>query len=54
MFHDTYLSRHSPGHEAYLTYEGRPVIFIFPKGGTRTGARCAAVNQWNPAALAYL
>ena len=33
MFHDTYLSSKSPGHQAYLTYEGRPVIFIFPKGG---------------------
>ena len=32
MFHDTYLSAKSPGHEAYLTYENRPVIFIFPKG----------------------
>ena len=33
MFHDAYLSPQSPGHCAYLTYEGRPVIFIFPKGG---------------------
>src|SRR5580692_4729121 len=31
MFHDTYLSSKSPGHQAYLTFQGRPVIFIFPK-----------------------
>lgn len=33
MFHDTYLSPNAPGRQAYLTYEGRPVIFVFPKGG---------------------
>src|SRR6266704_2994089 len=33
MFHDTYLSGKSSGQQAYLTYQGRPVIFIFPKGG---------------------
>src|SRR5262249_45696391 len=32
MFHQTYLAPNSPGHEAYLTYEGHPVVFIFPKG----------------------
>jgi len=32
MFHDTYLSARAQGKQAYLTYEGRPVIFIFPKG----------------------
>jgi hypothetical protein len=32
MFHEAYLSPKAAGHEAYLTYEGRPVIFIFPKG----------------------
>jgi len=37
MFQDTYLSSKSSGHQAYLTYEGRPVIFIFPRGVTRTG-----------------
>jgi hypothetical protein len=32
MFQKTYLSPDSPGHEAYLTYQGRPIIFIFRKG----------------------
>jgi hypothetical protein len=32
-FHENYLSPNSPGVQAYLTYEDRPVIFIFPKGG---------------------
>jgi hypothetical protein len=52
MFHDTYLSPRSPGHQAYLTYEGRPVIFIFPKGGHTDWSKVRAlVNQWNPAPL---
>jgi hypothetical protein len=52
MFHDTYLSPKSPGHQAYLTYEGRPVIFIFPKGGHTDWNRVRAlVNKWNPAPL---
>lgn len=49
-FHNNYLSANSPGHEAYLTYEGRPVIFVFPHGGHTDWARVrTAVNQWNPA-----
>ena len=49
MFHDTYLSDKAPGHQAYLTYQGRPVIFIFPKGmHTDWNKVRAAVNQWNP------
>lgn len=52
MFHDTYLSAKSPGHEAYLTYEGRPVIFIFPQGvQTDWNKVRAVVNQWSPAPL---
>jgi len=51
MFHETYLTK-SPGHEAYLTYEGRPVIFIFPKGWHTDWDKVRAiVNQWNPAPL---
>src|SRR5215469_6578359 len=47
VFHDTYLSPKSPGHEAYLTYQGRPVIFIFPKGGhTDWNKVREKVNQW--------
>ena len=50
MFHETYLSAKSPGHQAYLTYEGRPVIFIFPKGlHTDWNKVRAFVSSWNPA-----
>jgi hypothetical protein len=48
MFHDTYLSLEAPGHEGYLTYEGRPVIFIFPKGGHTDWSKVrASVNKWS-------
>jgi len=50
QFHDTYLSSHSPGHQAYLTYQGRPLIFIFPKGGHTDWSKVRAlVDKWNPA-----
>jgi hypothetical protein len=52
MFHETYLAKKAPGHEAYLTYDGRPVIFIFPKGGHTDWDKVRAlVNTWNPAPL---
>jgi len=52
MFHDTYLTAKSPGHQAYLTYEGRPVIFIFPTGRHTDWKRVRAlVDKWNPAPL---
>jgi hypothetical protein len=52
MFHDTYLSSKSPGHQAYLTFQGRPVIFIFPKGNhTDWGKVRSVLNTWNPAPL---
>ena len=48
MFHDTYLSSKAPGHEAYLTYEGRPVIFIFPKGKHTDWEKVRSlVNKWS-------
>jgi hypothetical protein len=55
MFHDTYLSSNSPGHQAYLTYEGRPVIIIFPKGKHTDWDKVRRlVNQWaNPPWLIY-
>ena len=55
MFHDTYLLPHSPGHDAYLTYQGRPVIFIFPKGGHTDWTKVrAAANKWStPPFLIY-
>lgn len=52
MFHETYLTPKSPGHDAYLTYQGRPVIFIFPHGHHTDWDKVrTAVNQWNPAPL---
>jgi hypothetical protein len=51
-FHETYLSPKSPGHEAYLTFDGRPVIFIFPKSGHTDWEKVrAVVSKWNPAPL---
>ena len=48
MFHDTYLLKNSPGHQAYLTYQGRPVILVFPHGNHTDWAQVrAAVNQWS-------
>jgi hypothetical protein len=49
MFHDTYLSSKAPGHQAYLTYQGRPVFFIFPTGKHTDWKKVrAAVDQWDP------
>ncbi len=48
MFHDTYLSAGAPGSDAYLTYQGRPVIFIFPKGNHTDWARLRQeVEKWS-------
>ena len=48
MFHDTYLSSNAPGHEAYLTYEGRPMIFIFPTSGHTDWDKVkAVVAKWD-------
>ena len=48
MFHETYLSSKATGHQVYLTYNGRPVIFIFPKGGHTDWSRVRiAVNKWD-------
>jgi len=52
MFHDAYLASKSPGHEAYLTYQGHPVIFIFPKGLHTDWSKVrAAISSWNPEPL---
>lgn len=52
MFHDTYLAPNAPGRQAYLTYDGRPLIFVFPHGGHTDWAKVrTVVNQWNPAPL---
>jgi hypothetical protein len=48
MFHDTYLSSKAAGHQAYLTYEGRPVIFIFPTAKHTDWDRVRAmVDKWS-------
>ncbi|HWG21661.1 MAG TPA: hypothetical protein VG225_14110 [Terracidiphilus sp.] len=50
MFQQAYLSSKAAGHHAYLTYQGRPVIFIFPKGWHTDWDKVRAfVNTWNPA-----
>jgi len=55
LFNDTYLSSKSAGQQAYLTYQGRPVIFIFPKGGHTDWAKVrAVVDKWStPPFLIY-
>jgi hypothetical protein len=50
QFHDAYLAANAAGSNAYLTYDGRPVIFIFPHGHFADWDEVrAAVNKWNPA-----
>jgi len=52
QFRNAYLAPNAPGHEAYLTYEGRPMIFIFPKKGhTDWNKVRAAINTWRPVPL---
>jgi hypothetical protein len=55
MFHETYLSSKAAGHQAYLTYEGRPVIFIFPTGKHTDWNRVRTqLNKWSdPPFLIY-
>jgi hypothetical protein len=51
-FRDDYLAPNAPGHEAYLTDAGRPIIFIFPKGGHTDWNRVReSVSKWNPVPL---
>ena len=48
MFHETYLSPKAPGSQANLMYAGRPMIFIFPKGGHTNWDKVRAVlNKWD-------
>jgi hypothetical protein len=50
-----YIGPHAAAREAYLTYQDRPVIFIFPKRGNTDWDRVRdAVQQWErPALLLY-
>ncbi len=51
-FQHTYLAPDSPGRNAYLMYHGRPMIFIFPKGGHTDWNRVReVVNKWDPVPL---
>jgi hypothetical protein len=54
-FNEAYLSANAPGHQTYLTYNERPVIFIFPKGGHTNWNRVrAATDKWvHPPLLIY-
>ena len=51
-FREQYLAPGTPGRETYLTYNGRPVIFIFPKGGHTDWNRLRAeTSKWSPPPL---
>jgi hypothetical protein len=51
LFQKTYLAPNSPGRQAYLMFNGRPVIFIFPKRHTDWSRVRAEINKWNPSPL---
>jgi hypothetical protein len=47
MFHETYLSAKAAGSQAYLTYQGRPLIFIFPTARHTDWTRIRTlVDRW--------
>jgi hypothetical protein len=51
-FREKYLAPDSPGQQAYLKYQERPVIFIFPKGRHTDWNRVRSeTNQWSPPPL---
>ena len=54
-FREKYLAPEARGSHAYLTYKGRPVIFIFPKGGRTDWNRVREeTNKWSaPPLLIY-
>jgi hypothetical protein len=47
LFKKTYLAPEAPGRQAYLMYNGQPVIFIFPKRHTDWNRVRAEVNKWD-------
>ena len=47
LFKKTYLAPGAPGRQAYLMYNGRPVIFIFPKRHTDWTRVRAEINKWD-------
>jgi len=45
--YQNYIGPMAPTHGAYLSYDGRPLIFVFPKGGRTDWRKVrAAVNDW--------
>lgn len=50
-----YIGPDAPGHEAYLTFQGRPVVFVFPKrGNTDWNQVRQMMNGWaSPPILLY-
>ena len=53
--YERYISPNSQANDSYLRYNGRPVIFIFPKGGSTDWRKVReAVNAWaDPPVLLY-
>ncbi len=53
--YEHYIGPNASTKNAYLTFEGRPVIFIFPKGGNTDWQKVrATVNNWvSPPLLIY-
>jgi hypothetical protein len=47
LFRKTYLAPGAPGRQAYLMYDGQPVIFIFPKRHTDWKRVRVEVNKWD-------
>jgi len=51
-FRSMYLAPNAAGRGAYLTHHGRPVIFIFPKGGHTNWSQVRSqTDKWDPAPL---
>ncbi|HMC31866.1 MAG TPA: endo-1,3-alpha-glucanase family glycosylhydrolase [Candidatus Angelobacter sp.] len=45
--YQNYIGPMAPTHGAYLSYDGRPLIFVFPKGGRTDWRKVrAVVNDW--------
>lgn len=52
--YSAYIGPGAPDREAYLTYNGRPVIVIFPKGGhTNWNLLRQSVNSWSVPPLLF-
>ena len=55
LAYQKYIGPSAPGRDAYLMYQGRPVIFVFPKRGHTDWSQVRQqVNQWeSPPLLIY-